>query len=140
MTFTGYDNYTDTDAYLGELGGTKFASSDYVFPKSKSTVTHTIDLVPALSGTITFTPMGKQVVLIIGLEGTQGKPVLKGDVNLDGEVGIGDIIAITNIMAGDIPDEATLDRADVSGEGDIGIGDIAAITNIMAGDDANSEE
>ena len=57
---------------------------------------------------------------------------LRGDVNADGQVGIGDIVAITNIMAGttlDIP----LYRSDVNADGQVGIGDIVAITNIMAG-------
>ena len=59
---------------------------------------------------------------------------LQGDVNDDGEVGIGDIVAVTNVMAGLVGDGspvATL--ADVNGDGDVGIGDIVAITNIMAG-------
>ncbi len=72
---------------------------------------------------------------------------LKGDVNGDGEVGIGDIVAITNIMAGitgytdptagsvSSPDAEMMARADVNGDGTVGIGDIVAITNIMAGVD-----
>ena len=58
---------------------------------------------------------------------------LPGDVNNDGEVGIGDIVAVTNVMAGMTSDAATKGRADVNGDGDVGIGDIVAITNIMAG-------
>ena len=57
---------------------------------------------------------------------------LKGDVNGDGDVGIGDIISITNVMAGDGTEEAN-NRADVNGDGEVGIGDIISITNIMAG-------
>jgi hypothetical protein len=57
----------------------------------------------------------------------------EGDVNGDGEVGIGDIVAITNVMAGINADEATKKVADVNGDGEVGIGDIVAITNIMAG-------
>ena len=60
------------------------------------------------------------------------KPVV-GDVNSDGEVGIGDIVAITNVMAGINADEATKASADVNGDGEVGIGDIVAVTNIMAG-------
>ena len=56
-----------------------------------------------------------------------------GDVNGDGEVGIGDIVAITNVMAGITTDAAIKARADVNGDGEVGIGDIVAITNIMAG-------
>ena len=58
---------------------------------------------------------------------------LKGDVNLDGQVGIGDIVAITNVMAGNAGDDFPVARADVNGDGEVGIGDIVAITNIMAG-------
>ena len=57
---------------------------------------------------------------------------LRGDVNADGQVGIGDIVAITNIMAG-ITLTIPLFRSDVNSDGQVGIGDIVAITNIMAG-------
>ena len=57
---------------------------------------------------------------------------LPGDVNLDGQVGIGDIIAITNVMAGTEGSDAAAVRADVNGDGEVGIGDIIAVTNIMA--------
>ena len=58
---------------------------------------------------------------------------LKGDVNLDGKVGIGDIVAVTNVMAGSETDSAIVARANVNGDDNVGIGDIVAITNIMAG-------
>ena len=58
---------------------------------------------------------------------------VKGDVNADGTVGIGDIVAVTNVMAGITNDAATRSRADVNEDGAVGIGDIVAITNIMAG-------
>ena len=56
-----------------------------------------------------------------------------GDVNLDGNVGIGDIVAITNVMAGIETDTGIVKRADVNNDTNVGIGDIVAITNIMAG-------
>ena len=62
-----------------------------------------------------------------------GAAGLKGDVNGDGQVGIGDIVAITNIMAGIETNSAFIARADVNGDNQVGIGDIVAITNIMAG-------
>jgi surface protein len=62
---------------------------------------------------------------------TQNIPM--GDVNLDGQVGIGDIVAITNVMAGIETNPTIIIRADVNGDGQVGIGDIVAITNIMAG-------
>ena len=91
IVFTGYDNYAETDAYIGEVNGTTFAADQYVFPQKDSSgnytvVTRTIELSPAATGTITFTPQGKQVVLTIGLEGTQGgstaitKPTTNGSI------------------------------------------------------------
>jgi hypothetical protein len=63
----------------------------------------------------------------------QVNDALRGDVNADGQVGIGDIVAITNYMAGGT--DYSLERCDVNGDGEVGIGDIVAITNIMAGKD-----
>ncbi len=57
----------------------------------------------------------------------------KGDVNIDNQVGIGDIVAITNVMAGTDTDSGLKTRSDVNGDGEVGIGDIVAITNLMAG-------
>ena len=57
----------------------------------------------------------------------------KGDVNIDNQVGIGDIVAITNVMAGTDTDTGLKTRSDVNGDGEVGIGDIVAITNLMAG-------
>ena len=61
--------------------------------------------------------------------------VIKGDVNEDGQVGIGDIIAVTNFMADSEQSGITLEQADVNEDGQVGIGDIIAICNIMAGED-----
>ena len=58
---------------------------------------------------------------------------IPGDVNNDGQVGIGDIVAVTNVMAGTVTDPAIVARANVNGDDSVGIGDIVAITNIMAG-------
>jgi hypothetical protein len=59
--------------------------------------------------------------------------VIKGDVNGDGQVGIGDIISVTNYMASGTESGFTLEQADVNGDGQVGIGDIISISNIMAG-------
>ena len=77
VTFTGYDNYPDVDAYIGEVAETTFEPTKYVFPQKDasgnySVVSHKVELVPAVSRSITFTPMGKQVVLAIGLSGMMG--------------------------------------------------------------------
>ena len=59
--------------------------------------------------------------------------LFRSDVNGDGLVGIGDIVAITNVMAGIETNETIRARADVNGDTEVGIGDIVSITNIMAG-------
>ena len=57
--------------------------------------------------------------------------VTRGDVNNDGEVNVGDIVTICNVMAG----ISTIDPqlADVNGDGEVNVGDIVTICNIMAG-------
>ena len=62
-----------------------------------------------------------------------GSFILKGDVNGDAQVGIGDIVAITNVMAGIETNPVVVARADVNGDNQVGIGDIVAVTNIIAG-------
>lgn len=69
VTFEGYDNYTEEVAYIGEVNGTSYGASEYVFPSDKSTVTHTITLDNAATGALTFTPKGKQICVKITLNG-----------------------------------------------------------------------
>jgi surface protein len=57
---------------------------------------------------------------------------LLGDVNGDGEVNSGDVMAIYSVMAGNGTPEMQA-RADVNGDGNVDSGDIMAIYNIMAG-------
>ena len=64
---------------------------------------------------------------------------IEGDVNSDGQVGIGDIIAITNFMAS-TDASLTLEQCDINGDGEVGTGDIIAITNIMAGAQGEATE
>ncbi|MBQ7716912.1 MAG: hypothetical protein IJT55_05345, partial [Prevotella sp.] len=68
----GYDNYADTDAYLGELNGTTYPATDYVFPKKENDnaimKTYKITLATPATKTLTFIPRGQQVVWIITLE------------------------------------------------------------------------
>lgn len=71
VNFKGYDNYADDDAYLSELNGTNYDASEYVFPKKDGdtyfVTEHTVDT--NASGTLTFTPGGKQTVWVITLNG-----------------------------------------------------------------------
>jgi hypothetical protein len=54
-----------------------------------------------------------------------------GDVNGDGKVNVGDIMAVINFMAGQTAG-INKDIADVNGDGNVNVGDIMAIINIMA--------
>ncbi len=78
ITFKGYDNYSDADSYLSEVCGKKYGEGEYVFPRKDNSgayqvVTHTIPV--TASGTVTFTPAGKQVVFAITLTGTVASSV-----------------------------------------------------------------
>ena len=53
----------------------------------------------------------------------------KGDVNLDGDVDISDIVAIVNTIAGSTNFKTT---ADVNGDNTVDISDIVAVINIIA--------
>ena len=75
VTFLGYDNYADVDAYLGEVAGTTYGADQYVFPQKDAdgnyvVTSNTVQIVPSATGQLTFTPQGKQVVLAITLNGT----------------------------------------------------------------------
>ena len=71
IQLSGYDNYAEQDSYIGEINGKEYAATDIVFPQKTATgtttVTRDITLETEATGTITFTPQGKQVVLIIRL-------------------------------------------------------------------------
>lgn len=56
---------------------------------------------------------------------------LLGDVNNDGEVNIGDVAAVIDIILGIQADEATLIRSDVNGDGEVNIGDVTSIIDII---------
>lgn len=67
MEIEGNDNYADADAYLGEINGDTYDATTYSFPKDKSVKSYTISFDTPLENTLTFTPMGKQVILKIVL-------------------------------------------------------------------------
>ena len=58
---------------------------------------------------------------------------MKGNVNTDGEVNVGDIVSVCNVMAGISTVDPQL--ADVNSDGEVNVGDIVTICNIMAGND-----
>ena len=74
--------------------------------------------------TITFDPSDNSIeVTVVG----------PGDVNNDGEVGVGDLISVSNYMAEGEDSGVTKEQADVNKDGDVGVGDLISISNIMAG-------
>ena len=54
---------------------------------------------------------------------------ITGDVNGDGKVNVGDIMAVINIMSANTNDA----KGDVNQDGKVNVGDIMAVINIMAG-------
>ena len=59
---------------------------------------------------------------------------LRGDVNNDDEINVGDLVCVSNFMAGEAGD-ITKEAADVNGDGEVNVGDMVTITNIMAGNE-----
>lgn len=69
VTFKGCDNYETADAYIKEVNGETFGSSEYVFPSTQEEKTYTITLSNPASGSFTFTPGNKQICAVITLSG-----------------------------------------------------------------------
>ena len=59
--------------------------------------------------------------------------VVRGDVNGDGEVNVGDLVCVSNFMAGDV--SVSKDAADVNQDGEVNVGDLVTISNIMSGNE-----
>ena len=124
---------TGVDEMLGVIAQTTVPTGGYWFDGSsdKLVCVNDNDEVSVMAGQGFFllpAALGTE-----SLDALFGTASTKGDVNGDGEVGIGDIVAVTNVMAGITTDTNIVACADVNGDGEVGIGDIVAITNIMAG-------
>ena len=124
---------TGVDEMLGVIAQTTVPTGGYWFDGSsdKLMCVNDNDEVSVMAGQGFFllpAALGRE-----SLDALFGTASTKGDVNGDGEVGIGDIVAVTNVMAGITTDAHIVTSADVNGDGEVGIGDIVAITNIMAG-------
>ena len=63
MDIEGKNNYTDADAYIGEINGKNYDASTYVFPKDKSLKKYTVEFDSPVEHTLTFTPKVKQCIL-----------------------------------------------------------------------------
>jgi hypothetical protein len=72
LRLVGYDNYAGFDAYLSELNGVSFASTQYVFPKKDAlgnytVAAHTIALDPPATASFGLKFGGEQVVVYLEL-------------------------------------------------------------------------
>lgn len=67
MDIEGNDNYTDADAYIGEINGVDYDAITYIFPKDKSVKKYTVEFATPVEHTLTFTPKVKQCILAITL-------------------------------------------------------------------------
>ena len=56
---------------------------------------------------------------------------LTGDVNGDGEVSIGDVTALIDLLLGGGADADTMRRAEVNGDGEVTIGDVTALIDML---------
>ena len=72
----GYSNNDTSGAYLYQLNGVTYGETDYTFPNRKSDAsalpTYTFNFSQPVTGTLTFTPMGKQVCWQLTLHTQQG--------------------------------------------------------------------
>ena len=67
MDIEGRNNYSDADAYIGEINGTSYDASTYAFPKDKSVKNYTVEFNSPVEHTLTFTPKVKQCILAFTL-------------------------------------------------------------------------
>ena len=63
MDIEGRNNYSDADAYIGEINGTSYDADTYIFPKDKSVKNYTVEFNSPVEHTLTFTPKVKQCIL-----------------------------------------------------------------------------
>ena len=101
-----------------------------------STLTEGTDYTLAYSDN---TEIGTATITITGKGNYQGTVTIqfvirmKGDVNGDGIVGVGDLISVSNYMAVGAESGVTLEQADVNKDGEVDASDLISIRNIMAG-------
>ena len=67
MDIEGRNNYSDADAYIGEINGVNYDATTYVFPKDKSIKKYSISFATPVEHTLTFTPKVKQCILAFTL-------------------------------------------------------------------------
>lgn len=67
MDIEGRNNYSDADAYIGEINGKSYDATTYIFPKDKSVKKYTVEFDTSVEHTLTFTPKVKQCILAFTL-------------------------------------------------------------------------
>lgn len=67
MDIEGRNNYSDADAYIGEINGKSYNATTYIFPKDKSVKKYTVEFATPVENTLTFTPKVKQCILAFTL-------------------------------------------------------------------------
>lgn len=67
MDIEGKNNYTEADAYIGEINGKSYDATTYIFPKDKSVKKYTVEFNSPVEHTLTFTPKVKQCILAFTL-------------------------------------------------------------------------
>lgn len=67
MDIEGKNNYTEADAYIGEINGKSYYATTYIFPKDKSVKKYTVEFDSPVEHTLTFTPKVKQCILAFTL-------------------------------------------------------------------------
>jgi len=64
-------------------------------------------------------------------KGEPASDVLVGDINLDGEVTIGDVTALIDILLSSAIDGSVVERADLNHDGEVSIGDVTALIDLL---------
>lgn len=67
MDIEGRNNYSEADAYIGEINGKSYEATTYIFPKDKSVKKYTVEFNSPVEHTLTFTPKVKQCILAFTL-------------------------------------------------------------------------
>lgn len=67
MDIEGKNNYTEADAYIGEINGKSYDATTYIFPKDKSVKKYSVEFDSPVEHTLTFTPKVKQCILAFTL-------------------------------------------------------------------------
>lgn len=77
MDFEGRNNYTDADAYMGEINGVSYDATTYPFPLDQSVKSYSVSFSTPVEHTLTFTPKVRQLILKIVLY-TEGSSSIQG--------------------------------------------------------------